>query len=198
MLLDPTLGPADRASRVAETLDALSLAERIRALEDLGGRRVQRSLWEAAGQNPPVATVDLVPRGHAPMRPVVFHGRNSLPAFTRFKKICARPPAGTPGDVLWGYNDTSIRQLIGPGYYVVHDTPGTHFGASAFDYTQLPTDRPPSWPEIRPNEQGLSRFIYNGTVDYMRRIARDVFIGAATRNGNELGSYFVLVREMAA
>ncbi len=55
-----------------------------------------------------------------------------------------RPPAGTPGDVLWGYNDTPIRPAIGPGYYVVHDTPGTPLGASAFDYTQLPTSRPPS------------------------------------------------------
>jgi hypothetical protein len=194
-LLDPTLGVADRAPLVAAILDSLSPAERIAALDDLGGRRVQRSLWEAAGQNPAVATADLVPSGHAPMRPVVFHGRNSLPAFTRFKKICVRPPTGTPGDVLWGYNDTPIRQLIGPGYYVVHDTPGTHLGASAFDYTQLPTDHPPSWPEIQPNDQGLSRFIYNGTVDYMRRVARDVFIGSATRSGNELGSYFVLVRE---
>ena len=195
LLLDPTLTVEDRARRVAAALDAMPLSEQIAALSELGGRRAQRSLWEAAGCNPPISTADLVPRGRPPMDPVVFHGRNSLPAFTRFKKICVRPPAGTPGDVLWGYNETPIRPMIGPGYYVVHDTPGTHYGASAFDYTQLPASHPPSWPEIRPNERGLSRFIYNGTVDYMRRVARDVFIGAATRGGNELGSYFVLVRE---
>ena len=49
---------------------------------------------------------------------------------------------------------------------------------------------------IRPNTYRLSRFVYNGTVDYMRRVARDVFIGTATRDGHELGSYFVLVREL--
>jgi hypothetical protein len=31
----------------------------------------------------------------------------------------------------------------------------------------------------------------------MRRLAANVFIGCATRNGRELGSYFILVRELA-
>ncbi len=198
LLLDPTISTEERARAIAATLDALPLREQIAVLEQIGGRRAQQSLWEAAGHNPPVATADLVPRAHAPMRPVVFHGRNSLPAFTHFKKICVRPPEGTQGDVLWGYNETPIRPVIGPGYYVVHDTPGIRFGASAFDYSQLPVAHPPSWPEIRPNERGLSRFVYNGTVDYMRRVSRNVFIGSATRGGNELGNYFVLVREMGA
>ena len=198
LVLDPTFGAEERARRVSAALDARPLSRQIAALDELGGRRAQQRLWEAAAYNGPVTTADLVATSHTAMRPVVFHGRNSLPAFTRFKKICVRPPTGTPGDVLWGYNDTPIRPAIGPGYYVVHDTPGTPLGASAFDYTQLPASRPPSWPEIRPNEQGLSRFIYNGTVDYMRRVSRDVFIGAATRSGNELGSYFVLVRELGA
>jgi len=32
-------------------------------------------------------------------------------------------------------------------------------------------------------------------VDYMRRVARDVFIGSAHRGGKETGNYFVLCRE---
>ena len=32
-------------------------------------------------------------------------------------------------------------------------------------------------------------------VDYMRRVARDVFIGTAHRGGKETGNYFVLCRE---
>jgi hypothetical protein len=197
VVLDPALGPAERARRVAAILDTYPLAERIAALGSLGGVRCQRRLWEAAATNPPVTTDDLVPKSSAPMRSVVFHGKNSLPAFSDFRKICCRPPAGTPANVLWGYNDTSIRPVIGPGYYVVHDTPGTSLGASAFDYTQLPSTHPADWPDIRGNEVGLSRFIYNKTVDYMRRVATDVFIGSATRGGKELGSYFVLVREPA-
>ena len=197
VVLDPAFGPDERARRVAAILDSCPLAERIAALRSLGGVRCQRSLWEAAAANPPVTTDDLVPKTNKPMRPVVFHGRNSLPAFSDFRKICCRPPEGTAGNVLWGYNDTSIRSVIGPGYYVVHDTPGTSLGASAFDYTQLPSSHPAGWPDIRGNEVGLSRFIYNKTVDYMRRVATDVFIGSATRGDKELGSYFLLVRELA-
>ena len=62
----------------------------------------------------------------------------------------------------------------------------------------IPAAHPPGWPEIRPNSRGLSRFIYNNMVDYMRRVAKDVFIGTATRNGSEMGSYFMLVREWPA
>jgi hypothetical protein len=196
VVLDPGLSPAERARRVAEMLDAFPLADRIAALRSLGGVRVQRKLWESAAANPPVTTDDLLPKNSPPMKPVVFHGKNSLPAFSDFRKICCRPPAGTQGNVLWGYNDTSIRPVIGPGYYVVHDTPGSTLGASAFDYTRLPTAHPAGWPDIRGNEAGLSRFIYNKTVHYMRRIAKDVFIGSATRDGKEMGSYFLLVREM--
>jgi hypothetical protein len=32
-------------------------------------------------------------------------------------------------------------------------------------------------------------------IDYMRRVSQHVFIGAATRNGKELGNYFILCRE---
>jgi hypothetical protein len=194
--LDPALAPAEKARRVAEVLDALPPKERIAALQSLGGVRVQRKIWEAAAANPPVTTDDLLPKDAPPMKPVVFHGKNSLPAFSDFRKICCRPPSGTPGNVLWGYNDTSIRPVIGPGYYVVHDTPGSPLGASAFDYTQLPASHPAGWPDIRGNEVGLSRFIYNKTVDYMRRVANGVFIGSATRGGREMGSYFILVRDL--
>ena len=170
VVLDPALGPAERARRVAAILDRFPLSERIEALRSLGGVRVQRRLWEAAAANPPVTTDDLVPRAATPMQPVVFHGKNSLPAFSDFRKICCRPPAGTADNVLWGYNDTSIRPVIGPGYYVVHDTPGSALGASAFDYTQLPSAHPAAWPDIRGNDVGLSRFIYDKTVDLIRSL----------------------------
>ena len=50
------------------------------------------------------------------------------------------------------------------------------------------------WPDVRPNDRGLSRFVYGGMVDYLRRVARDVFIGSAHRGGKETGNYFVLSR----
>jgi hypothetical protein len=162
---------------------------------------LQRALWKTVERNDPITVDDLVPRDYHPMKAVVFHGKNSLPVFTEFSKICFRPRpgdagSGSPGNVLWGYNETPIKRLIGPGYYVVHDTAGERLGGAAFDYRQVPPERLPGWPEVRTNDVGLSKLVYNGTVDYMRRVSKQVFIGEATRGGRELDSYFVLVREM--
>jgi len=187
--------PEADAGEIAAVLDPLVVTEAIAAVRSLHGARLQAALWRATAANPRVTVGDILPPDFEPMRPVVFHGKNSLPAFNNFQKICCRPPATTTADVLWGYNETKIRPLIGPGYYVVHETARASFGGAAFDYTMLPASHPPEWPEIRPNSRGLSRFIYNGTVDYMRRVARDVFIGSATRAGKEMGNYFVLARE---
>jgi hypothetical protein len=187
--------PGARAAEISAILDPLSPGDRILAVRSLGGRRLQRALWNAVADSPRLSTAELIPADHPPMKPVVFHGKNSLPAFSEFRKIACRPDDPAAGDVLWGYNDTPIMALIGPGYYVVHDTPASPLGGAAFDYTKLPEARAPGWPEIRPNDRRLSRFVYHGTVDYMRRVAGDVFIGTATRSEHELGSYFVLARE---
>ena len=187
--------PEPDPKEVAYLFDELSMAGAVAAARSLSGRRLQGALWKAVEGNPRISTDDLVPADYPTMKPVVFHGKNSLPAFTEFEKICFRP-ANARESVLWGYNETSIKSLVGPGYYVVHDTGKERLGGTAFDYRQLPDDRLPAWPEIRPNDAGLSRFVYNNTVDYMRRVAKKVFIGSATRNGKELGSYFVLVREL--
>ena len=52
------------------------------------------------------------------------------------------------------------------------------------------------WPTIKPNERGVSRFVYNRMIDYMRRVADDVFIGLATRDEKSMSSWFLLVREL--
>jgi hypothetical protein len=184
------------AGEIAEFFDGLSLSEAIAAARSLSGRALQRALWKAVETNPRLAVDDLVPPDYEPLKPVVFHGKNSLPAFTEFEKICCRPRAREGEHVLWGYNETPIKVLVGPGYYVVHNTREDRLGGMAFDYRQLPPERLAHWPEIRPNSAGLSRFVYNRTVDYMRRVADRVFIGSATRDGREMDSYFVLVREM--
>lgn len=197
--------PSPEAGAIDDHLDRLSAAEAVDAVRSLAGRRLQRALWQCTAINPPVAVADLLPLDYDPMKPVRFYGKNSLPIFSVFEKICCRPPRGQRQEtaaatgaweaVLWGYNETRIRPLIGPGYFVVHDTQGNPFGGAAFDYTALPADHPHGWPQIRANAVGLSRFIYNGTIDYMRRVARNVFIGSATRGEKEMDSYFVLVRE---
>ncbi|RMF25563.1 MAG: hypothetical protein D6760_00720 [Deltaproteobacteria bacterium] len=187
--------PEPSPQAIRELLDGLDLRGRIEAVRSLQGRGLQRALWRAVESNARVSVADLVPPDYPSERPVVFHGKNSLPAFTNFEKICFRPEGGPP-DRLWGYNETPIKGVIGPGYYVLRNTPEGRWGGCAFDYTQLPERGLAGWPTIRPNSAGLSRFIYNGTVDYMRQVAADVFIGQATRGGGELDTYFVVAREL--
>lgn len=188
--------PGSDAGEIAALLDGLSLRDRIAAIRCLQGTGLQGALWKSAAANPRVCSADLLPLDYPAERPVIFHGKNSLPAFTEFQKICFRPEADSK--VAWGYNETKIRSWIGPGYYVLHDTEGAPLGGAAFDYTQLPSRTLPAWPEIRPNEAGISRFIYANMLDYMRRVSSDVFIGSAVRGGKEMGSYFVLARELLA
>lgn len=177
---------------IAEQLDRMSHAERLEAIRSLGGPRAQARLWEAAAAAPVVTIDDLVPPDLPPLREVIWHGKNSLPAFTLFQKRFCRPEPGTAPDQLWGYNHTAIAWLIGPGYFVVHregDAP------AAIDYRQVPPSHPANWPGVRSNSAGLSYFVYRDMVDYLRRVSEHVLIGRATRHGAELPNYFILCRE---
>lgn len=188
-LLDPERpDPAE----VAHFLDGLSHADRVTATQSLGGTKAQARLYQAAAGAHPVTLADLVPPDAAPLREVIYHGKNSLPAFTLFQKRFCRPPGVRGQDELWGYNHAPLAWLTGPGYFVVHTD--AREGA-AIDYRQVPPEHPPAWPAIRPNNQGLSRFVFNDMVDYLRRVSRDVFIGSAYRGGRSINSYFILCRE---
>jgi hypothetical protein len=157
-------------------------------------RRPQMAaLFEAAAGQPPLTLADLVPPDVPPLVPVIHEGKNSLPMFTRFQKRCCRPP-GNPPDELWGYNEQSFRWHTGPGYFVVHHDDR---GELVIDYTRLPPDKPPSWPRIIPNSARLGRFIYNGTVDVLRRVAGGVTIGRAFRRSGPMDAWFALVRREA-
>jgi hypothetical protein len=188
--------PMPDAAEIAAFLDGLSLGDRITATRGLSGTRFQAALWNAVAGAPRVSTDEMVPPEYPALRPVIFHGKNSLPAFTEFQKICFRPEQAATASVAWGYNETKIRNWIGAGYYVLHDTEGAPLGGAAFDYTQLPARGLPAWPEVRPNTAGLSRFIYANMLDYMRRVASEVWIGSAVKGGKEMGSYFIVVREL--
>jgi hypothetical protein len=137
----------------------------------------------------------MVPPDLGPLRPVIFHGKNSLPMFSHFQKRFCRPSEG--GDELWGYNHQPVRwlaPLTGPGYFVAYDSPDGP-GGVAVDYTRIPADRPTEWPELHDNTYRLSRFIYNGMIDYLRCISEHLLIGRATRDGKDMPNYFLLCRE---
>ena len=181
--------PPDRAA-IAAFLDGLPHGERVAAITALSGPRLQARLYTATAGAPPVTLADFVPPDAPPLREVVFHGKNSLPAFTLFQKRFCRAPRGS--DELWGYNHQALAWLTGPGYFVVHEERAR---GAAIDYREVPPERPPDWPEVKPNDRGFSRFVYRDMVDYMRRVSRDVFIGSAHRGGKETGNYFVLCRD---
>jgi hypothetical protein len=177
---------------IAELLDDGSHADRMEAITSLGGTALQGRLWNAAAGGPPVTQADLVPPDAPPLREVIFHGKNSLPAFTLFQKRFCRPTADQGSQQLWGYNHQSLAWLTGPGYFVVHQEGEA---PAAIDYRMVPPTHPPSWPEVKPNDVGFSRFVYRDMVDYLRRVSRHVLIGRATKYGKELPNYFILCRE---
>jgi len=187
--------PPDAAA-IADFLDRLAPGARREAIAALSGPRLQRRLYEAVAGRPPVTLAELVPPDAPPLREVLFHGKNSLPAFTHFQKRFCRPPRNGAAAELWGYNHQSLAWLTGPGYFVVHEEPAR---GAAIDYRAVPPQRcptwPPSWPPVKPNDVGFSRLVYRDMVDYLRRVGRDVFIGSAHRDGKELGNYFVLSRD---
>lgn len=187
-------GPID-IEGLAKQLDEGGHAQRVGWVHALDGRG-QARLWQAA-EGRSVSIAEMVPPQTGPLVPVIFHGKNSLPMFSRFQKRFCRPAAGVERDELWGYNYQPTRwlaPLTGPGYYVAYDASAAP-GSVAVDYTRLPESHPPEWPEIVDNHYRLSRFIYAGMIDYLRRVSEHVLIGRATRGGRELPNYFALCRE---
>jgi hypothetical protein len=182
-MLQPTIVPA----ALAGALDDLAEPDRLRAVAGLR-RKELAALFEAAAENQPLRLTDLVPAKVPALTEVIHDGKNSLPMFTRFEKRVCRPPG--QDDELWGYNEQDLRAITGPGYFVIH----SERHDVVVDYRRLPPEPPPGWPKILPNSARLSRFIYNGTVDVLRRVSEGVTIGRAYRQGKAMDNWFALVR----
>ena len=190
LLREPTLKPHE----IARALDSMSHVERVRAIRATS-RADQRRLYRAVEGARALGMSDVVPPQMPALAPVRHHGKNTLPAFTWFEKRFCRPADADPHqpDRLWGYNEQSLRWLTGPGYFVLRPAPRP--GELVVDYTCVPGERPAAWPEIRPNERGLSRFVYGFMVDTLRGVSTHVSIGSAARHGRDIGSWFLLCRE---
>jgi hypothetical protein len=180
-------------------LDGLAAPERLAQVLAVTGKGVRR-LYEAVGGGAVPTLEELIPDGAEGV--VIYEGRNSLAAFSRFQKRFARM-----GGLVVGYNHQTMSFVTGPGYFVVHAPSGSgeHGKELDFDYTVAPpaepvtmgeTPKPPArpagWPAYAPNERGLSRFVYGNMHDYVRRVARGVVVGKAYRHGVEQNAYFSL------
>lgn len=178
---------------LADYLDGLDHSTRLREVRSLTAKQ-QAVLFEAAKGFRPLSLDDFVPKNVPPLKPVIHHGKNSLPFFTHFQKPMCRPDAKTTAPELWGYNEQLLKPVTGPGYFC---TKPAEQGEVVIDYLSVPPGKPSHWPEIHPNSAGLSRFVYYQTRDFMRGVSKHVSIGRATRNGKPMNNWFVLCREDA-
>jgi hypothetical protein len=191
--LKALLAPAQPdPAKIRELLDGLDHAARMTAVTSLQGTELQAKLYEACKAAPPVTLDQLVPADYPALREVIWHGKNSLPMFTLFQKRFCRPRGERGAQELWGYNHQTMGWITGPGYFVCHEDGGA---PAAIDYRVVPPEAPPGWPEVKRNDQGLSRFVYANMVDYLRRVSAHVLIGRAYRGGKEMPNYFLLCRE---
>jgi hypothetical protein len=182
-------------SALARVFEDANPSERVAIVRSPDGAG-QAKLWQVSVGGG-VTVDEMVPRAVGALVPVIFHGRNSLPAFTHFEKRFCRPAADVLANELWGYNYQPTRwlaPLTGPGYFVAYDS-ALPIGGVAVDYRRVPSGKPSVWPEIHDNTYRLSRFIFNGMVDYLRRVSEHLLIGRATRDGREMPNYFLLCRE---
>ena len=196
-LTDLTRGDA-KIDEIAAHVDDLPEAQRLEQLFALTAQDQQR-LYEKAADSPPLDLDFFVPAQVADEQPVIHYGKNSQPAFRNFEKRWVRPK-GRP-DELWGYNETRVRPLIGPGYFVARRTDdhgSDERGAVVVDYFKVPPldASIPGWPRVRPNSKGLQMFVYDKTRDYMRRVSGFCSIGIAYRMESRVMGYFVLCREL--
>src|SRR5512140_3471036 len=129
--------PGVTAAQVHAHLASLSGEERVRQATQLD-RRHHRTLWDLSADTQPLLLEEVVAADRKPLDPVPFEGQNNQPIYRPFKKVFYRTPDGAIG----GYNDSPASWFAGPGYYVLRrDDSGTYV-----DYTQVPTEKPATWP----------------------------------------------------
>lgn len=171
-------------SDIAQHLDDLAPAERVRQVLAVDGRQ-QQQLFDLAKGKLSVTMDEFVPRSDETF---IYELKNGLPMFNVSQKRFYRPQDGE----IVGYNHTDAFATFwaGPGYFFARDSDD---GEILFDYTRLPSLRPPGWPEIKKNARGLvPRITYADMIDYCRRVSKHTVIGAAFRHGKPRNQTFIL------
>ncbi len=185
---------------IAAYLDGLSHPERVRDVDQLK-RRDQKKLFELVEGAEPLTLDFFVPVEHPNLQEVIHFGKNTLPLLPKFRRFQKRFCRSTDEPFkIFGYNESPARRVIGPGYFVIEPTEGnpnwSQKGHVVVNYHKVPQGKVPShWPNVVPNSKGLQMFVYNKTLDFMRRVSHHVSIGAAYRGNTSLNNWFVLCRE---
>jgi hypothetical protein len=188
ILLEPTIN----LERLTEILDGLGHEGRVHTIRTWT-KHHKEALFEAAKGYRPLDLDFLVPDSVGSLVEVIHDGHSTLPMFSRFQKRFVK----LEGEAfpIGGYNRHSMQAFIGPGYFGVTKGEGDHEGELVIDYSKIPKQKPPSWPEIRSNEGGIAGIVYGGMVDYLRGLSSHVSIGVAFKNGKRRDQWFALVRQ---
>jgi hypothetical protein len=192
ILIQMLADPSSRLPDLTEHINKLTPEERLRQVMALG-KREQRRLWDLAEKSHPLSLSYLVPPEAKPLEFFSFAGKNSLPFFRRFHKVFYLDHDRN----VCGYNahPNLVQWTIGHGYFMVQMNPRAMEHEIQIDYTRVPSERPPGWPEIHSNDVFPTRFVYGGTKDNLRWVSEDVLIGRAFKQGTTpMPNWFVLCR----
>jgi hypothetical protein len=197
--LIPAVASSDCLTDFLDRIDGQPY-ETQRAEVDALGARDLKCLFQASRDQTFEDPVDyFVPEENRRERRVsVFHGKNSLPAFSFFEKHFFVSKAG----VLLGYNDSFAGRLLrSPGFFVGRYAP---FGPLVLDYRidiheEITTREFRKWRGrsvwfLKSNEGDP---LFGGLIDVLRPITEDVAIGQALRkrpSGWRHETYFILLR----
>lgn len=185
-MLKGTISP----QAVASYLDSLDHNTRLAAVRSLSGKDL-RLLFDAVEGFRQTTIDDVVPPAKGARVTVRHYGKNSLPAFSIFEKRFMRPSEGA--QELWGFNFQTLAPITGPGYFVARNA--VDRGEVDIDYNVVPPESPMGWPNVQPNEQGLSTLVYAYMIDRLRGITSQVSIGRAWKKGKIQPAWFILCRE---
>jgi hypothetical protein len=173
---------------ITHHLDALDAHERLRQMLAVKGKWL-KALYERMEAGPTFTLEELAPPDSVG-KTLIYEGRNSLALFTRFQKRFLRTQSG----VIVGYNHQLMQWLTGPGYFVVQAPDGKPPVPNEpyVDYITEPPEIPQGWPTYKPNSRGLSKLVYGGMHDYLRRVATNVAVGRAFLGDKDRNAYFSL------
>jgi hypothetical protein len=172
-------------SEIATYLDGLGNKQGVSVISEIPRKQLKK-LYEIAKAD--LELSDIIPNDYPELREVIFYGCNSLPLNRNFQKRMCRISSG-----LMGYNHQNLMCLSGPGYFVINQQTERP-GQVMIDYTAIPNLKPQAWPVITDNESGISRLVYGGMKDFLKRVSRNVFIGEACKKGKSINQYFILYR----
>ena len=187
-----------RLRAVAELLETLSAADQKTHLLQLNQARMEE-LWALAAEAEALEVRDLFPERPLENTTYIWNGVNSLPLFRCFQKrfyySADYAKAEDRGLLAPGFNEQTFRWFTGPGCFTARAASETDPGPMVFDYTLTPTIQPADWPKVKAADRGISRFVYGGMHDYMRRLTADTMVGKAWVRGRETPNLFVLCRD---